>query len=350
MKKYDLLIIGGGCAGLAAAIAAFEQGISKIALVERSDVLGGILNQCIHSGFGLERYGKELTGPEFARALLDEFCKISVDVYTDTTVLNLTKDTAVISGKGGYGKLRFDAVILACGCRETPIGALPVTGTRPAGIFTAGQAQSMINLKKMDIGDDVLILGSGDVGLIVARRLKLLGKNVIAVLEKSDTCGGLERNRINCIDAYNIPLKLNCTVTEICGTGRISGVYARDLVTEESAYIPCKTLITSVGLVPERDLLSSFGDGVLPQNIFLCGNCRAVFDTADSAASDGALAGNLASEFIRTGTRSVMPPPVNAARPIGKNNMLCLDCPRGCILSVENGIKKGGSCKKFING
>ncbi|MBQ8831808.1 MAG: NAD(P)/FAD-dependent oxidoreductase [Oscillospiraceae bacterium] len=347
MKKYDLLIIGGGCAGIAAAIAAYGSGISKIALVERSDILGGILNQCIHSGFGLERYGKELTGPEFAKSLLCEFRKISADLYTETTVLDLTKDTAVISGKHGYEKLRFDAVILACGCRETPIGALPVTGTRPAGIFTAGQAQSMINLKKMDIGDDVVILGSGDVGLIVARRLKILGKNVIAVLEKSDHCGGLERNRVNCLDAYDIPLKLNTTVTEVCGTGRISGVYAKDLTTGECSYIPCKTLITSVGLVPERDLLESFGNNALPKNVFLCGNCRTVFDTADSAASDGAETGRLAAEFLKTGIRTYSSHPEKSARPLKENETLCLECPRGCILSVKNGRKSGGRCKKF---
>ncbi len=348
MKKYDLLIIGGGCAGLAAAISAFEQGVAKIALIERSEALGGILNQCIHSGFGLERYGTELTGPEFAGALLQEFRKISADVYTDTTVISLTKNNAVISGKDGFMELGFDAVILACGCRETPIGSLPVTGTRPAGIFTAGQAQSMINLKKMDIGDDVLILGSGDVGLIVARRLKLLGKNVIAVLEKSDTCGGLERNRVNCLDAYNIPLKTNCTVTEICGTGRITGVYIKDLITDESSYIPCKTLITSVGLVPERDLLGSFGDSALPVNIFLCGNCRAVFDTADTASADGETAGRLAAEFLKTGKRTFVPLPESAVRPLKENELLCLDCPRGCILTLANGRKTGGSCRKFI--
>ena len=348
MKKYDLLIIGGGCAGLAAAISAYEQGIPKIALIERCDITGGILNQCIHSGFGLERYGKELTGPEFADELLCEFSKISADVYAGTTVISLFKNSAVISGNGNFWEIGFDAVILACGCRETPIGALPVIGTRPAGIFTAGQAQSMINLKKMDIGDDVLILGSGDVGLIVARRLKILGKNVIAVLEKSAVCGGLERNKVNCLDAYNIPLKTNCTVTEICGEGRISGVYTKDLVTGAVSYIPCKTLITSVGLIPERDLLLSFGDGMLPKNVFLCGNCRTVFDTADAAAADGETAGMLAAKFLKTGTRIFAPLPEITSRPLSANETICLECPRGCILREENGKKTGGVCKKFI--
>lgn len=347
MKNYDLLIIGSGCAGIAAAIAAHNHGVSSIALIERSEVLGGILNQCIHTGFGLERYNKELTGPEFSKNLLDEFHKISADVFTDTTVISLSKTSAVLSGKDGYFEVFFSAVILACGCRETPIGALPITGTRPAGIFTAGQAQSMINLKKMDIGDDVLILGSGDVGLIVARRLKILGKNVIAVLEKSNTCGGLERNKINCLDAYNIPLKLNCTVTQICGTGRISGVYVKDLITGEVSYIPCKTLITSVGLVPERDLLDTFGNDALPENIFLCGNCRTVFDTADSAASDGEIAGVFAAEFIKTGVRTFPAPSEHARIPLRENETVCLDCPRGCILTVQNEEKHGGRCQKF---
>ena len=213
MKKYDLLIIGGGCAGLAAAISAHRNGIESIAIAERHADLGGILNQCIHSGFGLELYGNEFTGPQFAKRLIADFSTITADVYTDTTVLELTENSAVLSGSHGFFTLQFKAVILACGCRETPIGALPVTGTRPAGIFTAGQAQRMINLKKMDIGDDVLILGSGDVGMIVARRLKRLGKKVIALLEKSSTCGGLERNRVNCLEAHDIPLKTSCTIT-----------------------------------------------------------------------------------------------------------------------------------------
>ena len=347
MKKYDLLIIGGGCAGMAAAISAFQNGISKIALIERGEALGGILNQCIHSGFGLERYNKEMTGPEFAEALLSEFSKIGIDVHTETTALDITKDTAVISGKDGYESLQFDTLILACGCRETPIGALPVTGTRPAGIFTAGQAQSMINLKKMDIGDDVLVLGSGDVGLIVARRLKLHGKNVIAVLEKAGSCGGLERNKVNCLDAYNIPLKLNCTVTEICGKGRISGVYAKDFATDSTFYIPCKTLITSVGLVPEQDLLNNFRGAPLPKNIFLCGNCRTVFDTADAAAADGEETGLLAAEFLKTGKRAYQKTQESKLRPLGKNETICLDCPRRCILTVSNGRKIGGVCIKY---
>lgn len=347
MKKYDLLIIGGGCAGLSAAIAAYKSGIRSIALAERNYELGGILNQCIHSGFGLELYGEELTGPAFAKRLISEFTRLDIDIFSDTTVTELTESHAVLSGKDDYFKLQFRAVILASGCREIPIGALPITGTRPAGIFTAGQAQSMINLKHMYVGDDVLILGSGDVGLIVARRLKILGKNVIAVLEKSDRCGGLERNLINCLEAYHIPLMTNHTVTRIYGSGRICGVDIKNLLTGDVHYIPCRTLITSVGLVPETDLLESFAYSPLPENIFLCGNCRKVHDTADTACIDGAATGTCTAEYLKTGTRNYREAVSNASHSLSKNETVCLDCPRGCVLTVENGKKRGGKCKKY---
>lgn len=347
MKKYDLLIIGGGCAGISAAIAAYKNGIYSVALVERNYNLGGILNQCIHSGFGLELYDEELTGPEFAERLITEFSSINIDIYRDTTALDLSETVAVLSGKDGYFKLQFDAVILACGCRETPIGALPVTGTRPAGIFTAGQAQSMINLKNMNVGDDVLILGSGDVGLIVARRLKIHGKNIIAVLEKSDRCGGLERNRINCLEKYDIPLMLNHSVTRIYGSSRISGVDIKNLLTGEVSYVPCRTLITSVGLVPETDLLESFANAPLPENIFLCGNCRKVHDTADTASLDGMSVGKIAVEYLKTGVRNYTESVSDVSNPLSNNQTICLDCPRGCVLAVKNGKKYGGKCKKY---
>lgn len=347
MKNYDLLIIGGGCAGLAAAIAAHKSGVQHIALTERNENLGGILNQCIHEGFGLELFDTELTGPQFAERLIEDFSKTDVTVYTGTTVLELTADTAVLSGKNGYFEISFRAVILACGCRETPIGALPVTGTRPSGIFTAGQAQSMINLKKYDIGNNILILGAGDVGMIVARRLKLLGKNVIAVLEKSNQCGGLERNLVNCLKKHGIPLHTNCTVTKIYGTSRITGADVKDLLTDNISHIPCDTLITSVGLVPERDLLDSFGDRVLPKNIFLCGNCRTVHDTADAACLDGNEAGAAAAVFIATGVRPPIKHRYIGTRPLAQDETVCLDCPRGCILTVKSGETHGGKCKKF---
>ncbi len=347
MKYYDLLIIGGGCAGLSAAVSAFKSGIKSIALVERDNMLGGILNQCIHSGFGLERYGEDLTGPEFAKKLIAEFSEIKIDTYTSVTVTELSENSAVLSGQGIYFKVGFKTVILACGCRETPIGALPVTGTRPAGIFTAGQAQKMINLGKRDIGDNVLILGSGDVGMIVARRLKLLGKNMIAVIEKESRCGGLERNRINCLEAYDIPLKTGCVITKIYGTPRISGVDVQNLSDGSRSHIPCQTLITSVGLLPERDLIESFGSAPLPKSFFFCGNCRTVHNTADAACADGETVGSATAVYINTAIREHIPLSTNSRHALSENEILCTRCPRECILTVTNNVARGGKCKKF---
>lgn len=347
MKNYDLLVIGGGCAGLSAAISAYKSGIKSIALVEREPLLGGILNQCIHSGFGLERYGEDLTGPEFAKTLIHEFSEINIDTYTSVTVTELSENNAVLSGSGIYFKISFRSVILACGCRETPIGALPVPGTRPTGIFTAGQAQKMINLGKRDIGDDVLILGSGDVGMIVARRLKLLGKNVIAVIEKENTCGGLERNRTNCLEAYNIPLKTGYVITKIYGNPRITGVDVQNLSDGSRSHIPCKTLVTSVGLLPERDLIDNFGNAPLPKSFFFCGNCRTVHNTADAACADGEAVGKAVSAYINTGIRENIPLSTASRRILSGNEVLCTLCPRECILTVKNNVKSGGKCQKF---
>lgn len=341
--KAEIVIIGGGCAGISAAIGAYEAGARNILLIEREDSLGGILNQCLHEGFGLEKYGQELTGPQFAEKLLAEMPDIGLAL--SSCAMNISHDlTVTYQNASGIHAVSAKAVILASGCRETPIGALPVSGTRPSGIFTAGQAQRMMNLGGYDIGDDVVILGSGDVGLIVAGMLKNRGKNVIAVIEREDNCTGLERNRVNCLEKYNIPLITDTTVTRVHGAGRIESVDIKNCKTGEETNIPCKTLITSVGLIPEREIID-FPEA-LPPGIILCGNCRFVFDTADMASADGYLAGKQAAEYVLNGVFPA-PMPVPEKHIPHDNAALCTDCPRGCLLKITPHGLSGGVCGRY---
>jgi len=280
MEHFELLVVGGGAAGMAAALRADERGMSVL-LAERADRLGGILPQCIHSGFGLGYFGEDLTGPEYAARFIEKIEKSRVKVLLDTMVLRLGEDkTALLSGSRGLCEFSFDRCILAAGCRERPIGALPVHGARPAGIFTAGAAQKMVNIGHYDIGSRIVILGSGDIGQIMARRFTLMGKNVVAVVEKEPQLGGLARNRRNCIEAYNIPVILNATVEQVLGSGRINGVIIRDLPSGECRRLDCDTLVTAVGLIPERELADNIGE---PQWLNFCGNCDHIHEIVDAA-------------------------------------------------------------------
>ncbi len=294
MRSCKLLIVGAGAAGMSAALSAWEAGCRDIILADRASRPGGILHQCIHEGFGRRKSGSELTGPEYAAMLAGKLERSGVTFLPDTDVLSVEADkTAVCSGKSGLERICFEQIILASGCRERTIGSLPVAGTRPAGIFTAGQAQELINLRHLDPGNEVLILGSGDLGMIMARRFTLEGRHVIAVLEQEAHYGGMARNFHRCIEAFSIPLRCRMTIKQIHGENRICGVTAEHIDSGEREFIACDTLVTALGLIPERELCCKGIEG--EKWLYLAGNCRKVHDIVDSAAADGERIGKMAA-------------------------------------------------------
>ena len=317
----DLVIIGGGPAGMAAAVSAYEAGIRDILILERDDALGGILRQCIHNGFGLHRFGEELTGPEYAARYEKQVKELGISYMLDTMVIDVTADKVVtaMNKSEGIFEIQAKAIILAMGCRERPKGALNIAGYRPAGIFTAGTAQKFVNMKGYMPGKSVVILGSGDIGLIMARRMTLEGATVKAVCELMPYSGGLARNIEQCLNDFNIPLRLSHTVVEIHGKERVEGVTIarvdenRRPIKESEEFIPCDTLLLSCGLIPENELTKGAGialdrvtngavvDGERETEIpgvFACGNVLHVHDLVDYVSEESAIAGKAAARFI----------------------------------------------------
>ena len=325
MKK-DLVIIGGGPAGMAAAVAAYEAGVRDILILERDNALGGILRQCIHNGFGLHRFGEELTGPEYAYRYEKMVHELEISYMLDTMVIEVSSDRVVtaMNSESGIFSIQAGAVILAMGCRERPKGALNIAGYRPAGIFTAGTAQKFVNMKGYMPGREVVILGSGDIGLIMARRMTLEGASVKAVCELMPYSGGLARNIEQCLNDFNIPLRLSHTVVNIHGKERLEGVTIarvdenRRPIKESEEYISCDTLLLSCGLIPENELTKGAGialDRITGgakvngeretevEGIFACGNVLHVHDLVDYVSEESAIAGRAAANYI-AGKRS----------------------------------------------
>ncbi len=320
MKQHDIVVVGGGSAGMAAAIAAYDAGVQDVVILDREPQLGGILMQCVHNGFGLHKLGRELTGPEYAAVYAEQVKQRNIKVYSEVTVSNVTKDRVVTAySRDGVLTIQAKAVILAMGCRERSRGALNICGTRPAGVYSAGTAQKLVNCMGYQVGKRVVILGSGDIGLIMARRMTFEGAKVEAVCEVMPYSGGLTRNIVQCLEDFGIPLYLSTTVVKIHGDRRLEGVTIaqvnerREVVEGTARYIPCDTLLLSVGLIPENELTKNAGipmdpvtNGALVDEncqtavpgIFACGNVLQVHDLVDYVSEEAERAGKGAAKWI----------------------------------------------------
>ena len=327
MKAYDIVIIGGGPAGLAAAAAAKRSGIDSILILERDKELGGILNQCIHNGFGLHTFKEELTGPEYASRFIDQVEELGIEYKLNTMVMDISPNKVVtaMNREEGLYEIQAKAIVLAMGCRERSRGALNIPGYRPAGIYSAGTAQRLVNMEGFMPGRTCVILGSGDIGLIMARRMTFEGAKVKVVAELMPYSGGLKRNIVQCLDDYGIPLKLSHTVVDIKGKERLEGITLAQVdnkgkpIPGTEEFYECDTLLLSVGLIPENELSNGMGVEMNPitsgpivnesletniEGVFACGNVLHVHDLVDFVSEEAAAAGKNAAKYVQEGAAS----------------------------------------------
>ena len=360
MDKMDLVIIGGGPAGLAAAVAAYDNGVKNIMILERDDRLGGILNQCIPNGFGLHTFTEELTGPEYAARFISQVKERQIPYKLHTMVLDISPDRTVtaVNSNDGVFTLQAGAVILAMGCRERPRGALNIPGFRPAGIFSAGTAQRLVNMEGYMPGRRVVILGSGDIGLIMARRMTLEGAKVLLVAELMPYSGGLKRNIVQCLDDFGIPLKLSHTVVDIQGKDRVTGVTVaqvgadRKPIPGTETHYDCDTLLLSCGLIPENELSRSAGIELHPvtggpsvndaletsiPGIFACGNVLHVHDLVDYVSQEAANAGRQAAAYIKRQNTSAATPDLTPLP--SETQAACSENVRTLPILCEGGVR-----------
>ena len=319
--KYNVVVIGGGPAGLGAAVEAKRNGAGNVLIIERDRELGGILNQCIHNGFGLHEFKEELTGPEYAGKFIEMVKEENIDYMLNTMVLNINEDKSIEAlGEEGLINIQADAIVLAMGCRERSKGALNIPGYRPAGIYSAGTAQRLVNIEGFMPGREVVILGSGDIGLIMARRMTFEGAKVKVVAELMPYSGGLKRNIVQCLNDYDIPLKLSHTVIDIKGKERVEGITIAEVgpdrrpIPGTEEYYPCDTLLLSCGLIPENDISRGAGIEMSPitsgavvnesletniEGVFACGNVLHVHDLVDFVSEEAAMAGKSAADYVQ---------------------------------------------------
>lgn len=384
--KADLVIIGGGPAGMAAAVSAYENGTTDILILERDKELGGILNQCIHNGFGLHTFKEELTGPEYAARYISMVYEKKIPYMLHTMVVDVRGgDPCIVTAMNqekGLFEIEAKAVVLAMGCRERPRGAMNIPGSRPSGIYSAGTAQRFVNIEGRMPGKEVVVLGSGDIGLIMARRMSLQGAKVKMVAEIMPYSGGLKRNIVQCLDDFGIPLKLSHTVTRIHGKDRIEGVTVSKVdenlkpIPGSEEYVSCDTLLLSCGLIPENELSESAGASMDPvtsgpvvnarlqttaEGVFACGNVLHVHDLVDNVSKEAVEAGANAAAYVKEknkdwgeAVRPKIPAKTKSVIPEGRDagrTLICIGCPNGCLVTVDKNPDgslsiTGNTCKK----